>query len=287
MAQPGWQHGRVRRKERGGLGFGERGERPGGAGPSRLRPLTSGHVLNTRGQARGDRHEVHLLSDAEEDVRSEATNGLIDFAQRNEDAARVVSVVAETLRGGMGPDTRVAALRVLGAIGRPARVVAPAIAGLLYASSSSVRAAATVTLADVGANDSGTISALARMAGDHDSPVREAALSALMQLAADPATVLPVAIPALVDTLPAVREQAAYTLGALRPVPGAAIAQLAHVLRGSGGGCPLGRRGCAPACAAVETGARRAGRKRPGSRHHGKSTGSRDARRNCSVDSRG
>jgi len=85
-------------------------------------------------------------------------------------------------------------------------------------------------LADVGADDSGTVSALARMVGDHDSAVREAALSALMQLVANASTVLSVAVPALADTAASVREQAAYTLGALRPVPPAAVAPLARTL---------------------------------------------------------
>ncbi len=184
--------------------------------------------------------EAHLLGDAEEDVRSEATNGLIDFAQKDGDAASVVSITAECLRGGTPPETRVAALRVLGAIGPAGRVAEPTIADLLYASSSSVRAATIVTLADVGANDSGMISAVAHMVSDHDSPVREAALGALMQLGADAAIVVPVAIPALVDTSPSVREQAVYTLGALHPVPDAAIAPLAHILRDPVQGARLG-----------------------------------------------
>ncbi len=175
--------------------------------------------------------EAHLLSDAEDDVRSEATNALIDVAQKDVDAASVVSITAEYLRGGTPPDTRVAALRVLRAIGRPARVAEPTIADLLYASSSSIRAAAIVTLANVGASDSGTISAVASMVSDHDSPVREAALSGLMQLEAAASVVLPVVIPALADSAPSVREQAAYTLGALRPVPDAAIPPLGRVLR--------------------------------------------------------
>jgi NLR family CARD domain-containing protein 3 len=180
--------------------------------------------------------EVRLLSDAEEDVRTEATNGLIHFAQQDGDAVGVVSIMAQCLRGDTPLDTRVAALRVLGAIGRPARVAEPTIADLLYASSPAIRRAAIGTLADVGATDSGTVSAIARLGDDQDSRVREAALSALTQLGADASVVLPVVIPALTDTAPSVREQAAYTLGALRPVPDASIVPLAHALwdRGSG-----------------------------------------------------
>jgi len=175
--------------------------------------------------------EARLLGDAEEDVRREAANGLIDFAQRDEEGARVVVIVTAVLRTSTRSDTRLAAVRVLGAIGRGAKSAEPAIADLLLSPSADVRGAAVTALADVGADDSGTVTALARMLGDHDSAVREAALSALMQLGANASTVLPVAVPALADTAPAVREQAAYTLGALQPVPQAAIAPLARMLR--------------------------------------------------------
>jgi HEAT repeat protein len=174
--------------------------------------------------------EGRFLSDAEDDVRREAVDGLIDFAQRGEDGARVVVMVTGVLRTSTRPDTRVAAVRVLGALGHAAKSAEPEIADLLLSPSADIRGAAVTALADVGADDSGTVSALARVVGDHDSAVREAALSALMQLGAKASTVLPVAIPAVTDTAPAVREQAAYTIGALQPVPQAAIAPLARML---------------------------------------------------------
>jgi HEAT repeat protein len=174
--------------------------------------------------------EGRLLSDAEDDVRSEAVNGLIDFAQRGGDGARVLVIVTGVLRTSTRPDTRVAAVRVLGAMAHAAKSAEPEIANLLLSPSADVRGAAVTALADVGADDSGTVSTLARMVGDHDSAVREAALSALTQLGAKASTVLTVAIPALVDTAPAVREQAVFTLGALQPVPPAAIAPLARAL---------------------------------------------------------
>jgi HEAT repeat protein len=68
------------------------------------------------------------------------------------------------------------------------------------------------------------------MTGDPESAVRIEALEALMATRAGASTVLTVAVRALADTAPSVREMAAYALGALRPVPAAAIDPLAHLL---------------------------------------------------------
>jgi HEAT repeat protein len=174
--------------------------------------------------------EAHLLDDPDEDVRTEATNGMIALAGRGEDINRILSLVTARLRGDAHPQSRVAALHVLGAVGPEATPAVPTIVGLLTSSSPAVRGAAVAALVGIGAGDSATRVALASSTRDHESMVRETALEALMRLGADASTVLAFALPALEDTAPSVREQAAYTLGALRPIPATAINSLARLL---------------------------------------------------------
>jgi HEAT repeat protein len=174
--------------------------------------------------------EGQLLGDPEEDVRSEATDGLIDLARQDDDGATATSVAAAVLRSSLGLDTRVAALHVLAGVGQSARTAEPAIADLVRDPSPSVRAAAITALGRIGASDPAILAIVARAVGDSDTIVREAALAALTELGADASIVVAAAIPALADSMATVRELAAYALGALRPVPQAAIASLADRL---------------------------------------------------------
>ncbi len=177
--------------------------------------------------------EAHLLADHDEDVRTEAISGLVDFAKTGDDSNQIIAIASALLGSRPRADAQVSAARVLGALGPAARTAVPAIADLLTASPPAVRVAAIASLGSIGANDSATELALSRMVGDRESVVREAALEALRAVRARASTILGAAIPALTDTAPSVREQAAYTVGALQPLPFTAIEALASALRDS------------------------------------------------------
>lgn len=174
--------------------------------------------------------ESHLLADRDQDVRTEAADGLLALAASRHDTARIVSVLLAMLHRTSDSDAWVDAMRALGRLGPAASPAIPTLRELLSAGSPAVRSAAIDVLADLGPRDVELLASFGRMAEDSDAAVRQAALGALTRSGAEGALVEPIAIRWLDDPDPGVREQAAYTLVALRPVPAAAVDPLARHL---------------------------------------------------------
>ena len=127
---------------------------------------------------------TRLLTDGDDEPRSEAVAALISIGHRDSSKAKAVTraMISVISPPSVASSSRVQAARVLSQLGAKNHVARDALLAALHARDDSLRATAAAGLGQIGLDDAATVQALERAVDDAIAGVRAAALESLARL---------------------------------------------------------------------------------------------------------